>query len=203
MAQKYLNYEQIGKKHFNPLKMKPYDKYLLEIWPGYTTSVNLIQNNIFVMVDLSYKCVRKVTALQAIKELPFSGDREKIRDALRGQTVMTIYNKKFYQITDLVFDMNVQSTFPQRKKGGEVQDVSFLEYHKEKWKFDVKDMTQPLLKTEDKKNGKVNEINQEIYLIPEACFVTGMTDKMRADFHLNKDIAQTTKCPAGERMKET
>jgi hypothetical protein len=33
--------------------------------------------------------------------------------------------------------------------------------------------------------------------------MTGMTDKMRADFMLNKDIAQTTKCAAGERMKNT
>ena len=31
----------------------------------------------------------------------------------------------------------------------------------------------------------------------------GMTDKMRADFNLNKDISITTKCPAGERMKNT
>lgn len=40
-----------------------------------------------------------------------------------------------------------------------------------------------------------------MYLVPELCLVTGMTDKMRADFHLNKDIAVTTKCGAGDRMK--
>lgn len=40
-----------------------------------------------------------------------------------------------------------------------------------------------------------------MYLVPELCFMTGMTDKMRADFTLNKDIANTTKCAAGDRMK--
>jgi len=33
--------------------------------------------------------------------------------------------------------------------------------------------------------------------------MTGMTDKMRADFNLNKDISETTKCPANERIIKT
>lgn len=33
--------------------------------------------------------------------------------------------------------------------------------------------------------------------------MTGLTEKMRADFNLNKDISVTTKCAAGERMKNT
>ena len=40
-------------------------------------------------------------------------------------------------------------------------------------------------------------------MVPELCFMTGITDKMRADFNLNKDIAATTKCAAGDRMKQT
>ena len=30
-----------------------------------------------------------------------------------------------------------------------------------------------------------------------------MTDKMRSDFNLNKDISETTKCPANERILKT
>jgi hypothetical protein len=33
--------------------------------------------------------------------------------------------------------------------------------------------------------------------------MTGMTDKMRADFNLQKDVSVTTKCGASERMKNT
>jgi hypothetical protein len=33
--------------------------------------------------------------------------------------------------------------------------------------------------------------------------MTGMTDKMRQDFNLNKDISETTKCPASERILKT
>ena len=40
-------------------------------------------------------------------------------------------------------------------------------------------------------------------MVPELCFMNGMTDKMRADFNLQKDISVTTKCGATERMKNT
>ena len=40
----------------------------------------------------------------------------------------------------------------------------------------------------DKKSKKVHKIyEQEIYLVPELCYMTGMTDKMKADFNLNKE----------------
>lgn len=33
--------------------------------------------------------------------------------------------------------------------------------------------------------------------------MTGLTDAMRSDFHLMKDISETTKCDPGERLKAT
>ena len=54
-----------------------------------------------------------------------------------------------------------------------------------------------------KNQEKFNFYKKTIYLIPELCYMTGLTEKMRADFNLNKDIAVTTKCSAGERMKNT
>ncbi len=65
------------------------------------------------------------------------------------------------------------------------------------------DRNQFMLKTVDKKSKRVIYLLKVLYLVPELCFMTGMTDKMRADFNLNKDIAVTTKCSAGERMKNT
>lgn len=63
MAQKALKMEPIGKKYFNPNKKIPYPKHSIEIWPGYVTAVNLINNRVFVNVDLSFKVIRKVNAL--------------------------------------------------------------------------------------------------------------------------------------------
>jgi len=33
--------------------------------------------------------------------------------------------------------------------------------------------------------------------------MTGLTDQMRSDFHLMKDIAETTKCDPGQRLQTT
>jgi len=44
---------------------------------------------------------------------------------------------------------------------------------------------------------------KEIYLVPECCYMTGLTDAMRNDFHLMKDISLTTKCEPGVRLNTT
>ncbi len=36
--------ENIGKKYYNPKKKIEYSKYSIEIWPGFITAVNLINN---------------------------------------------------------------------------------------------------------------------------------------------------------------
>lgn len=44
-------------------------------------------------------------------------------------------------------------------------------------------MNQPLLINKDRRTGN------EVALIPELCQLTGLTDAMRADFRLMKDLA--------------
>ena len=55
--------QEIQRKYFNPNKKIEYKKHQLEIWPGFISSVNIIKNNIFVNIDLSFKVIRRVTAL--------------------------------------------------------------------------------------------------------------------------------------------
>jgi aubergine len=90
--------------------------------------------------------------------------------------------------------MKVTDTFDVDKDNSK---ISYADYYMKQWKLEIKDKNQFLIKTLDKKSKRA------LYLIPEFCFMTGLTDKMRADFNLNKDIATTTKCPPSERMKNT
>ena len=99
MAQKGLKMQEIMRKYFNPNKKVEYPKYGLEIWPGFISSVQLINNYVFVNVDVSFKIIRKTNALQAFKDLMqgnFSiykgGDKERAKDEIIGCTVMTCYN---------------------------------------------------------------------------------------------------------------
>ena len=58
-----------------------------------------------------------------------------------------------------------------------------MEYYKSRYNENVSDVNQPLLINKDRKTGN------EVALIPELCLLTGLTDQMRADFRLQKDLA--------------
>jgi len=44
--------------------------------------------------------------------------------------------------------------------------------------------------------------NKEIYLIPEFCFITGLSDEMRSNFNLMKTINTITKVGAQQKLEE-
>ena len=58
------------------------------------------------------------------------------------------------------------------------------------------DSNQPLLINKDRKTGN------EVALIPELCQLTGLTDQMRQDFRLQKDLAQIVHSNAEKKVKE-
>jgi aubergine-like protein len=74
--------------------------------------------------------------------------------------------------------------------------VKFQQYYKEKYGVTLQDCAQPLVITKDRRTGK------EIVLIPELCNMTGMTDEMRANFNLMKDLAQIQHKDANRRHQE-
>lgn len=63
----------------------------------------------------------------------------------------------------------------------------------------IKDQRQPLLlsrpRLRDQRQGK-----DSVYLIPELCVATGLTDAMRSDFHMMKDLAQFTRMNPDRRV---
>jgi aubergine-like protein len=72
-----------------------------------------------------------------------------------------------------------------------------LQKHQQK----IEALDQPLLvsraKARDLRDGKP----QLIYLVPELCKMTGLTDVMRGNFLLMKDLAQYTRVGPGNRME--
>ena len=75
--------------------------------------------------------------------------------------------------------MSPETTFDQNGTA-----VSYMEYYKKKYNESVSDNNQPLLIHKDRKTGN------EVALIPELCQLTGLSDQMRSDFRLQKDLSQ-------------
>lgn len=95
---------------------------------------------------------------------------------LLGKVVMTHYNKKTYRIDDIDFEKNPRSTFHLRK---EDRDITYLEYHVNRYQVQVRNESQPLLVSRPSRRDMNRGDDQPIYLIPELCGMTGLTDDQK------------------------
>uniref|UniRef100_A0A2K5E1P0 Piwi like RNA-mediated silencing 3 n=3 Tax=Platyrrhini TaxID=9479 RepID=A0A2K5E1P0_AOTNA len=105
---------------------------------------------------------------------------------LRIETVydFIIYLLKTYPI--------ILTPFPPPKRWS----YSFLQQHKEI----ITAMKQPLLVSQGRwKKGQTGTQRQPILLIPQLCYMTGLTDEIRKDYTSMKDLAAKTKLSPKER----
>lgn len=179
-----LRFEQIGPKVFNPAKAHALDAHNIRVWPGFDTRMIMKEMGALLSIDVAFKVVRTDTVLSFVSQLRDQADqkgkdyKKVISEALVGSTVVTKYNQKTYRIERVEFDMSPETTFEQNGTA-----VSYLEYYKTKYNETVSDANQPLLINKDRKTGN------EVALVPELCQLTGLTDQMRSDFRLQKDLA--------------
>ena len=105
--------------------------------------------------------------------------------------MVTRYNQKTYKVDRVDFAQSPATTFD--KQG---TPTSYQEYYRTKYNENISDMNQPLLINKDRRTGN------EVALIPELCQLTGLTDAMRADFRLMKDLAQIVHTNADAKIRE-
>jgi aubergine-like protein len=63
------------------------------------------------------------------------------------------------------------------------RQTSYKEYFSRKYGWDIKENNQPMLISIHLKTGN------QIVLVPELCQMTGLSDSMRANFRLMKDMS--------------
>ena len=195
ILQAKLKYKQVGRSYFDPTKS--FTSNGLDIWPGYKTSLNVLNHKYYINIDSVSKILRTDTAIETIYEIKNNCKNDwesKVKKELVGESVNTKYNKQIYRIDDVDFTQSPRSTF-QLEDG---QNISYLDYYKNKYNFEVRDPDQPLLINKPKK-GKL----KSIYLIPEFCLMTGLSDKQRKDFNFMRDITKTIKPDPVARMNSS
>jgi hypothetical protein len=71
-------------------------------------------------------------------------------------------------------DMTPASTFPLKEV-----ETTYLTYYQERYGITIKNASQPLIHAQGKKiKGKATDV----YLIPELCSLTGLTDEVKIFF---------------------
>jgi aubergine len=189
-----LNLVMIGRKFYNPDRPIDLSQHKISIWPGYASSIGSYESGCLINIDISHRCLRTITIYDQISELRSknpSDFRSSASKLLIGAIVLTLYNKKNYKIDDIDWDLNPTSTFGDHTG----TQTSFKSYYTSKWGKTISHDDQPLLKSRTKQN--------ECLLIPEFCVMTGLTDEMRADFNIMKDMAQATKKEPQMRLQES
>lgn len=92
ILQQKLHLQQIGRKYFDPKEGKTFSDLRLEVWPGFSTSLNNYGPNFLVNIDTSYKILREDSALDVINDLVKTNNENPnslIENQLSNTTVMT------------------------------------------------------------------------------------------------------------------
>jgi aubergine-like protein len=199
-----VGFSQVQRHYFNPNLKHVLDRHKLEVWPGFITSILQYETNVMLMTEVSHKVLRTDTVLDIFYDLMrrHSGPAfyEEAKKNVIGQIVLTKYNNKTYRIDDVLFNKSPQDTFDY--KGDK---ITFIDYYKKEHNVEIKDKRQPILvnKPKYKAGQQLKKWQLEnIWLIPELCSMTGLTDQNRANFSLMKDLAVHTRLGPEQRVEK-
>lgn len=198
---KQLQYVRFGRKKFDPTAPKIIPQHKLEVWPGYVTAVDEYEGGMMLNLDVSHRLLNKCTVLETLTNIHHSTDKENFREsvltALLGNVILTRYNNRTYRIDDIDFEASPRSTFKMNDR-----DVSYIEYYMSHHEIHIMDENQPLLVSREDRRiaGKSEKETFTYYLIPEICYLTGITDALRSDQKVMRDIATITRVTPEQRM---
>ncbi|ODM92896.1 Protein aubergine, partial [Orchesella cincta] len=187
-ALEMMKLEEMGRNFYDHTKAIRINAHHLELWPGFKTVMRNYEQDILLQVEITYKVLRLDNCLQVIKNMTNQHneyDKERIRNALVGTVVMTIYNRKTYKVDDIDWETTPTSSFDKKK--GEM--IKYLDYFKSRYGKDIQDTRQPLLVSRPTKKDLHRGFAGKILLIPELCQRTGLTDEMRANNQLMRALA--------------
>ena len=194
----------IGRNYFDPNIRHKITSHRLEVWQGILTAINNHDGgNILMVCDTIHKVVRSDTVLEILQEL-INRDRSGFQDAARrqlgGSIVMTSYNNKTYRVDDIAFDKNPLHTF-ERKNGPE---ISIKQYYQDQYNIKIRDERQPLLialPSARQQRAQQGEESRQILLVPELCSMTGLTESLRNDNDVKKQMTSMTQADPNQRIQ--
>nr|CAQ03960.1 piwi-like protein 2 [Isodiametra pulchra] len=197
---KFENERKSGKSFDTESKVSV-SQHNVEIWPGYITSVSPSDGGLRLLCDVSHKVIRTESVLQFMATARRSARDEEhfkkiVAEEIVGTSVLTPYNKKTYKIDDIDWQTSPEGCTFETRDG----PVNLVQYYKQHYDISIVDRSQPLLVHIDKKRRNPEIEPTNIYLVPELCQLTGLSDKMREDFRVMKDVGAHTRVAPRDRL---
>jgi aubergine-like protein len=150
-------------------------------------------------VEVTHKVLRMDSVLYMIREAEQNcrGDKkDAVQRELKDTIVMTQYNRKTYHVDDVDYTQNPKNTFDYRG-----EQITFAKYYMDRYQVKVTDMNQPLLICRPTQKDIHRGEMRNTLLVPELCQMTGLSDGMRANFSLMRELAKHLHMVPAERLK--
>lgn len=173
----------------------------LELWPGYVTSIRQHERDILMCAEIATKVLRQDNVMGFLVE---AMQRERVnykqvfQQGIIGCIVLTDYNNRTYRVDDVDWQSNPKTTFD--KKDG--SKISYADYYQQRYNLKIKDLQQPMLISRAKDREIRAGMAETIYLVPELCRMTGLTDQQKSNFQLMKSVAEYTRITPGVRIQK-
>ncbi|XP_030056067.1 piwi-like protein 4 [Microcaecilia unicolor] len=199
---KMLSMHQVGRNYYSPSDPVQIPQHRLTLWPGFSVSVMQFENRLMLSADVSHKVLRSETVLDFMTNLYNKiGPQRFVETCLKellGLVVLTRYNNKTYRIDDMDWSVNPTNKF-QKHDGTE---ITYVDYYKQQYEVVVTDLSQPLLVSQLKnRKSDTTTAARIVHLVPELCFITGLSSQARADFRLMKDLSLETQLNPERRQQ--
>ncbi|XP_072749507.1 piwi-like protein Siwi [Anoplolepis gracilipes] len=196
----HLRLQLVGRDYYDARNRVSIHQFRLELWPGYITSIRQYERDILMCAEITHKVMRQETLLDMLSDCYRRSQdyRKEFCNSVIGIIALTDYNNNTYRIEDVDFDTSPSSTFCL--KSGET--ISYQEYYKTKYKITITNATQPMLVTKTKSKIRNAGQGEFVYLVPELCRATGLTDNMRENFHLMRALATHTRVSPESRIEK-
>ncbi|XP_058807299.1 piwi-like protein Ago3 [Phymastichus coffea] len=197
---KALSLVRIGRHDFNPSCAHKIHQHRLEVWPGYITAINELEGGLKLNLDAAHRVMRLDTVRDLMTDM-YGKDRANFKRNISmeviGTSVLTRYNNRTYRVDDIDWEASPMTTF--ERKGVE---ITLVDYYKQHHGIKIQDFDQPLLITRSKEKKSTGETVEKLsLLVPELCYLAGLTDSIRKDFKITKDLATVTKVNPEQRKE--
>ncbi|KAM5245958.1 piwi-like protein 4 [Ctenodactylus gundi] len=199
---KKLSMYQIGRNFYKPSDPVEIPQHKLSLWPGFAISVSHFESRLLFSADVSYKVLRNETVLEFMTNLCYTVGTSCFTRAceqqLIGLIVLTRYNNKTYRIDDVDWSMKPTDTF----KRWDSSEITYVDYYKQQYGITLSDLNQPVLVSLLKSKRNNSTKPRIAHLIPELCFLTGLTAQATSDYQLMKAVAEETRLsPLGRQQR--
>ena len=168
----------------------------VNFYPGYTTSFMETESGNYLNVTLKNKILSTDTVLDFMEDYDYTNNQAQVKKKLIGRSFKVSYAKKNYIIDDISFDRDPKSH--NFMHDGKTKTLE--EYYKEKYKINIKDLTQPLIVVK-KKDAQGKDF--DLYFVPEMCYLAGLDDEFLKDREFMKNLANYTKLDPKFRITKT